>query len=388
MNGMNGAKLIHCRQWTTTKRHDEQKSPRLPKIATQALFIILLCSRLLNAESVETVAGTGKKGFAGESGPAKQAELNNPYALGRGPDGQLYFCDVDNHRIRRIDLEGKIHTVVGCGEQGYDGNGGLAVDAKLNLPYEIAWDATGNLYFVDMGNHCIRRVDEKSKVITTIAGTGVAGFSGDGGPAIHAQLHQPHSIAIGPGGDLFVCDILNHRIRRVDLKNGTIETFSGDGRRDTSPDGTPIAQAALHGPRALAFDKNGNGWLALREGNSLLQLDLKANRIQRVAGTGRAGFSGNGGPALEATLSGPKGVAIDHRGNILLADTESHSIRFYNPSTQKIELLVGDGTRGDGPDGAAPQNCRLARPHGVYADPSGSVWIGDSENHRIRVWHP
>ncbi len=155
-------------------------------------------------------------GFSGDGGPANQAQLNNPYAVARGPDGRIYFCDIDNHRIRRIDSDGTIQTVVGCGDQGYHGDGGLAVHAKLNQPYELTWDSAGNLYFVDMRNHCVRRVDDNTQIITTIAGNGVAGFSGDGGPASRSQLNQPHSISLGPNGHLYICDILNHRIRRID----------------------------------------------------------------------------------------------------------------------------------------------------------------------------
>jgi DNA-binding beta-propeller fold protein YncE len=231
----------------------------------------------------------------------------------------------------------------------------------------------------------VRRVDARTHTIRTVAGTGEPGFGGDGGPATAAVFNQPHSLAFDAAGDLFVCDVLNHRIRRIDQKSGLISTWSGTGEARTPTDGSPITGSPLNGPRALAFGPDGRCYLALREGNAVLMLDPRSNTITRIAGTGSKGFTGNGGTAIEATLSGPKGVSLDAAGNIYLADTESHSIRFIDARKGTLELLVGDGTRGDGPDGD-PLKCRLARPHGVFVDRDGAVYIGDSENHRVRVW--
>jgi streptogramin lyase len=340
----------------------------------------------LQADHVETFAGTGENGFSGDGGPATDAKLNNVYAVARGPDGWLYFCDMDNHCIRRVSADGMIETYAGSGKRGYAGDGGPAIRAALNQPYEMAWDREGHLYFVEVGNHCVRRVDAKTKLISTFAGTGVAGFSGDDGPAKQATFNQPHSLAFDAAGDLFICDILNHRIRRIEPKSGIVSTWSGTGERTTSKDGSPIQGASLNGPRALAFAPDGSCYLALREGNAVLRLDPKANTITRIAGTGKKGFTGNGGPALEATLSGPKCVSLDAAGNVYLADTESHTIRYIDVAKSTVELLVGDGEVGDGPDGDDPKKCRLARPHGVFVDADGSVFIGDSENHRVRVY--
>lgn len=358
---------------------------RTPKMLTSLVLAGSLAANAA-AATVSTLVGTGAKEFSGDGGPAARAQLNNPFAVARGPDGAIYVCDVDNHRIRRIGSDGTISTYAGNGTRGYSGDGGPAVRASLNEPYEMAWDTEGNLYFVERMNHLVRRVDARSGVITTVAGTGQPGFSGDDGPATRAQFKQPHSLAFGADGLLYVCDILNHRIRRIDGKTGRVSTWSGTGEAKTAPDGSPISGSPLNGPRALAFGSDGRGWLALREGNALLVLDPKTKTLTRVAGTGKKGFTGNGGPALEATLSGPKGVALDRSGNVFLADTESHSIRYFKASTSTIELLAGDGMRGDGPDGTTPLNCRLARPHGVFVDSDGSILIGDSENHRVRVW--
>jgi len=350
-----------------------------------AVFVTL-SSPPASAASVSTFAGTGAKGFSGDGGPAAAAQLNNVFGVARGPDGALYVCDTDNHRIRRIDAAGVIETYAGNGQRGYAGDGGPATKASLNQPYELAWDRAGHLFFVDIGTHTVRRIDARTRVITTVAGTGARGFSGDAGPATVAQLTQPHSLAFDAAGALYICDIGNNRIRRVDLATGLITTWAGTGEKRTAPDGSPITGSPLHGPRALAFGPDGTCWLALREGNALLRLDPKANTLRRVAGTGKSGFTGNGGPALAATLAGPKGVALDAAGNVYLADTESHSIRYLDIKRGTLELLVGNGQKADGPDGDDPLKCQLDRPHGVFVDRDGAVFIGDSENHRVRVW--
>ncbi|MFO0877922.1 MAG: hypothetical protein U0840_11265 [Gemmataceae bacterium] len=352
-----------------------------------SLLVVLFLAPLSLGQTVSTFAGTGEKGFAGDGGPASKARLNNPFAVARGPDGYLYICDVDNHRIRRVAPDGTISTYAGGPKRGYSGDGGPATRAALNQPYELAWDRDGHLFFVEIGNHVVRRVDARTGVITTVAGTGKPGFGGDDGPATKGQMNQPHSLAFDAAGHLYVCDILNHRVRRIDLKTGVITTWSGTGQRKTSPDGSKIEGASLQGPRALAFAPDGTLWLALREGNAVLKLDPKTGTLRRVAGTGKAGFTGNGGPALAATLSGPKGVSLDARGNVYLADTESHSIRMIDVARGTLEVLVGDGKKGDGPDGPALK-CRLGRPHGVFVEKDGTVLIGDSENHRVRLLRP
>jgi sugar lactone lactonase YvrE len=239
------------------------------------------------------------------------------------------------------------------------------------------------MYFVEMQNHLVRRVDAKTGVISTVAGTGQPGFGGDGGPAAKAQFRQPHSIAFDRQGRLYVADIGNHRIRRIDLKAGTIETFAGTGERKPAPDGAAVAGTPLNGPRAMDFDRNGDMYLALREGNAVYRIDMRKSTIHHVAGTGEKGL--RDGPAREALLNGPKGIAIGPDGGVWIADTESHTIRRIDPKKGSIETVVGAGTRADGPDGA-PLACGLARPHGVYVDRQGVVYIGDSENHRVRVW--
>ncbi len=333
---------------------------------------------------IETFAGTGQQGFSGDGGPATQARIDNPFGVVRGPDGAIWFCEYTGQRVRRVAPDGTLSTVAGCGKKGYTGDGGPALEATFNLPHEIRFDAAGDLYVVDMANHAVRKVDRKTGVITTFAGGAGAGYSGDGGPASKAQLKQPHSIQFGPDGHLYICDIGNHVIRKVDTHTGTISTFAGTGVAGPTPDGAPIQGTPLKGPRSLDFDRAGNLWLATREGNQVFKFDLKANKISHVAGTGASGFGGNGGPAQQATLKGPKGIAVDRDGNAWLADTESHSVRMVEKSTGRLVLVAGTGEKGDGPDGD-PLRCPMARLHGIFVDSDGSVFIGDSEAHKVRV---
>jgi Gluconolactonase len=342
------------------------------------LVLLAAVAATLSGQKISTVVGTGVPGFS-------DTQINNPYGLVIGPDAALYFCDIDNHVVRRLDLKTKrLTTVAGSGEKGNSGDGGLATKAALGQPYEVRFDRQGNLYFVDMPNHVVRRVDKKTGIITTVAGTGEPGFSGDGGPAVKAQLRQPHSIAFDREGRLLICDILNHRVRRVDLKTGIIETYLGTGERKPTPDGAPIEGTPFNGPRAIDVDRDGNLYLVLREGNAVYRIDPKAKRVFHIGGTGQKGMSGDGGPAVSATLNGPKGVALSPDGSLYLADTENHAIRKIDLKTGIIRTVAGNGNRGDGPDGD-PLKCLMNRPHGVFVARDGTVYIADSESHRIRA---
>lgn len=349
-----------------------------------AALLAIGCATLA-AQSVSTLAGTGVAGFSGDGGPGASAQINNPYGLAIGPDGALYFCEIGNHRIRRLDLKtGTISTVAGNGRKAYAGDGGPALDASLNEPYELAFDRSGNLFFAEMQSHVVRRIDAKTRVITTVAGTGAPGFSGDGGPAARAQLRQPHSIAFDPEGRLMICDIGNHRVRRLDLATGTIETWAGTGERKPTPDGAPVAGTPLNGPRAIAVAPDGQMYLVLREGNAVYRIDPRESKIHHLAGTGEQGYAGDGGPARQAKLAGPKGIAWAPDGSVYIADTESHTIRRIDLKSGIIATVVGNGRRGDGPDGPA-RDVEMARPHGVFIAADGVVYIGDSEAHRVRA---
>lgn len=329
------------------------------------------------ANHVSTIIGTGAPGFS-------DTEVANPYGLVIGPDQRLYFCDLDNQRIRRLDLATKqLATIAGDGRRTYGGDGGPALAAALNMPHEICFNTAGDLYIAERDNHVVRKVALKTGVISTVAGTGTAGFSGDGGPGQDAELRQPHSIAFDPSGALLICDIGNHRIRRLHLDTGLIETYAGTGERTFTPDGAPVRDTPVNGPRTMAVAPNGDIYLALREGNAIYRIDAKTQTFHRIAGTGQDGYSGDGGPAINARLNGPKGLAYAADGQLYIADTESHVIRSVNLKTGIITTVLGTGERGDGPE-ADPLRCKLSRPHGVAAV-AGGLYVSDSEAHRIRL---
>jgi sugar lactone lactonase YvrE len=326
---------------------------------------------------VSTIVGTGVAGYS-------DTQVNNPYGLVVGPDGALYFCDLDNQRIRRFDLSTKqLTTIAGTGEKGYRGDGGPALAAVLNMPHEIRFDRRGNIYIAERDNHVVRRVDWVSRIITTVAGTGTPGFVGDGGPGTKAQLRQPHSIVFDRDGTLLICDIGNHRIRRLDVETGIIDTYAGTGEPKPTPDGASVRGTPLRGPRTLALAANGDLYLALREGNAIYRIDRTTETLHHIAGTGEAGYDGDGGSAITAKLGGPKGLALAGDGSLYVADTENHVIRRIDARTGTITTILGTGIRGDGPDGD-PRMCRLSRPHGVFAAGS-SLYVSDSEAHRVRT---
>jgi sugar lactone lactonase YvrE len=341
-------------------------------------FLLVLAARRANAApAVSTLVGTGTGGFSDQ-------QVNNPYGIIFGPDGALYFCDLDNQRIRRLDLRTRrMTTMAGNGERGYSGDGGPATAASLNMPHEIQFDGRGHLYIAERDNHVVRKVDAGTGTISTLAGTGVAGFSGDGGPAARAQLRQPHSIVIDRQGQLLICDIGNQRIRKVDLAAGAIDTYAGTGVAQPPGDGAPVKGTPLNGPRTMVLDERGDLYLALREGNAIYRIATSTQTLHHVAGTGKQGFSGDGGPARAAELAGPKGLAYG-RGSLFVADTENHAIRKVDLASGIITTILGTGDRGDGPE-SDPLQCRLSRPHGLTVDGSGVLYVTDSEAHRIRT---
>ncbi len=364
-------------------RHDVNKNLEQLMHRKFVLILLFLISPLQAAEVI-TLAGTGEDEYSGDGGRPTQAGVGGPFGVVIGPDRALYICEISNHVIRKIDPKsGWIATVAGTGKKGYSGDGGAATNAKLNEPYEVRFTRNGDMYFVEMMNAIVRKVDAKTGVISTVAGTGEHGFSGDSGPATQAKLKRPHSIAFDADENLYICDIGNHRIRRVDLSTGLIETFAGTGEKLKTPDGAAVSGVPLNGPRALDFDGKHSLILALREGNALYRIDLEQGTIHHLAGTGQKGYS-QSAPAKQAKLSGPKGVAIAANGDIFFADTESHTIRVYRTKTKNVETVVGNGEQGDGPDGD-PLSTLLNRPHGICVDTTGNVYIGDSSNHKVRV---
>ncbi len=341
------------------------------------------------AWTITTAVGTGERGFAGDGGPAAQALLNGPFDIGFDAAGNLYFSDTFNHRIRRVDRHtGIIATVAGNGEAGYSGDGGPATRAAFNEPYGIAVDAAGNLYVADRHNHCVRRIEAASGFVTTFAGNGSAGFAGDGGPAARAGLVEPNGLAFDPAERrLFIADVADNRVRVVDLARGTIATFAGTGEAAHSGDGGPAAAAGVWGARAVKVAADGRVYILERQGSSLRAVDPLSGIIARVAGTGARGYGGDGGPALAAVFDAPKEMAIDRDGDILIVDTENHAIRRFDLKSGTIEAVAG-GRKGSGGDGGPALAAGLGRPHGIAAGTDGALYIGDTENHRIRKLTP
>ena len=330
------------------------------------------------SNTVSTIIGTGLPGFS-------EAQVNNPFGVIIGPDGGLYFCDLDNQCVRRLDLDtGQTTTVAGNGKRGYSGDGGQATDATLNMPHEIQFDQIGDLYIVERDNHVVRKINFKTGVISTFAGIGTPGFSGDGGAANQAQLNQPHSIIFDSHGDLLICDIKNHRIRCVNRQSGIIQTYAGTGAQLPTSDGASLNSTPLNGPRTMTIDPDGNFYLALREGNALYTINIETQTLHHLAGTGEQGYSGDGRPAKLAALAGPKGLAYAPDHKLYVVDTENHVIRCIDLKTEIITTVLGTGEVGDGPE-PHPLECRLARPHGIFVHGLKSIYIGDSEAHRIRL---
>jgi streptogramin lyase len=339
--------------------------------------------------TIDTVAGSGKGGYAGDGGPAVAAQLNQPFHCEIDPDGNLLIAEAFNHCVRKVDLKsGVISTVAGTGKKGYSGDGGPATAATFNEPYAVVADRNGDLYIADRLNAAVRKVDGKAGVVTTLAGTGTKGYSGDGGPANRAQLVEPNDCCLDGKGGLLIADVGDWRVRRVDLKTGLISTFAGTGKpkgpvdRAQIGDGGTAAKAVVVGARAVCVDGRGNAYLCEREGNAIRKVNAEGV-ITTVAGTGQKGYAGDGGPAYKATFNGPKGVRCDRAGNVYLVDTENHATRKIDVAKGVVTTVAG-GRKGGQGDGGPAEQAGLDRPHGCILDDRGVLYIADSNNHRVR----
>jgi sugar lactone lactonase YvrE len=334
---------------------------------------------------IRTIAGTGDDSDNGNSGTTSSMHIGQPFGVEISPTGDLIVTEVRNHRIWQLNrTTGELCVIAGSGKSGYTGDGGSAIDATMNEPYEVRYDSSGNLFVVEMKNHVVRRIDAKSGIITTVAGTGSPGNSGDGGPAVNASLKLPHGIVIDEHDVLYIADIGNHRIRRVSIATGVIDTLVGNGKTELPKDGSRISDLSLPGPRAMAIDGD-SLWVVLREGNSLWRIDLKAGTIHHVAGIGVAGYSGDGGPALKAAFHGPKGIAADRSGNLFIVDSENDCVRRYDRGTGVLTTVAGRGRSGSySGDGGPATQATFSQPHGICVDSTGMVYVADTLNHRVR----
>jgi DNA-binding beta-propeller fold protein YncE len=318
------------------------------------LSIGLLC--LLAQAKVELVAS----GF------------QEPFGVDFDAEGGLYVVELSGQRVKRVGKDGAVVAVAGTGKKGFSGDGGPALQAEFNGPHHLLVGRDGGVYVADTWNHCVRRFDPRSGVLTRV----------EGSPATE-KWGGIYCIAFDARGEqLYAVDLDSRKIRRVTLKTGVQVTVAGNGSKGVPKDGAPAAEQPLVDPRAAAVDSKGNLYILERGGHALRVVDA-AGRIRTVAGTGKAGLSGDGGDALQAQFNGPKHIAVDRDDTVLVADAENHVIRRYHPADGRITRVCGTGKKGAGEPGSAPEQCALNRPHGIQPGPDGALYVTDSYNHRI-----
>jgi sugar lactone lactonase YvrE len=322
-------------------------------------------------------------GMGGDEAPADQAQLTGPFGVGFDGQGTLYFVEMTGNRVRKIGPDGLVITLAGSGQRGDKGDGVPAARAELNGPHHLVVTRKGDIYVADTWNNRVRKIEAESGRITNVAGTGRNGFAGDGGPAIRADFGGIYCLALDEDARaLYLADLDNRRIRRVDLKSGIVTTVAGNGKKGVPDDGAEAISAPLVDPRAVALDGQGNLYVLERSGHALRVVD-RSGKIRTVAGDGHQGETGDGGDARHARLNGPKHLCTDDRGNVLIADTENHRIRVYHPANGTISTLAGTGRKGTNGLGGPPAGAELSQPHGVTIGPGGIVYIADSSNDRI-----
>ena len=341
-----------------------------------------------SAATIETIAGTGDDGYraADDGGAATAARLNEPWGVALDGAGNLYIADKDNHRIRKVDaVTGIISTVAGTGMAGGSGDGGAATAAQLNQPLYVAADEAGNLYIADTNNHRVRKVDAATEIISTVAGSGMQGYNGDGA-ALLTRLDSPYGVALDSAGDLYIADSGNNRIRKViAVGQGTVVSTvagTGNGGYRATDDGAAAASAQLNFPIGVALDRAGNLYIGDTFNHRIRKVDT-AGVITTIAGDGMGSFSGDGGRAAAAQVNTPYGVAADGSGNIYIADRGNQRIRKID-AVGIMTTVAGTGTGDFSGDGGAAAEAQLNAPFDVAADRAGNLYIGDAANHRIR----
>jgi sugar lactone lactonase YvrE len=294
-------------------------------------------------------------------------------------NGELVLTEFGGHRVLKVDAAGKVTTLAGAGKPGAaDGAGDKAA---FNAPHNLVVAPDGTIYVADTSNHRVRKLDPKTGTVTTIAGS-TKGYAGDGGPAKDAKFDQAYHVALDAAAkNLYVCDLGNRRIRKIDLATNVITTVAGNGKKGVPADGSVATESPLVDPRAMTLDKAGRLWILERGGHALRVVE--DGKIRTVAGTGEKGSGGDGGPALKAKMDGPKFLWIDPAGDVLIADTENHIIRKYVVKDGTMVRVAGTGKKGkDGVPGQAAA-VQLSRPHGVAIGPDGTMYISDSDNGRL-----
>ena len=334
---------------------------------------------------ITTVAGTSVGGFNGDGRPGTSASLYFPTGVAVDHSGNLFIADSSNNKIRRLAADtGIITTVAGNGWRGFSGDGGPAISAKLNGPMGVAVDGSGNLFIADTENTRIRKVDAGTGIITTVAGDGKLIFFQDKGPATSVSLHFPYGVVVDSSGNLFISDPHLNRIQLLDATMGIITTVAGNRVQGFSGDGGPATSARLSFPMGLAVDGGGNVLIADTGNNRVRRLAADTGIITTVAGNGTAVFSGDGGPATNASFAKPSGVVVDSGGNLFIADSSNNRIRRIAADTGIITTVAGNGIFGFSGDGGLATSASFAYPKGIALDANGNLFIVDRSNSRIR----
>ena len=336
--------------------------------------------------TITTIAGTGTKGFSGDGGLATSAQLSYPAGVAVDGKRNVYIADRFNLRVRKISAGGRITTIAGNGRYGSSGDGGPATSARLYYPVWVAADRVGNVYITDGRdedlNTRVRKVSPNG-TITAFAGTvsSIGGFSGDGGPATSAQLNSPRGLAVDAQGNVYIADAGNNRVRKVSL-GGTITTIAGTGKRGFSGDGGPATSAQLSVPVEVAVDRKGNVYI-VDAYNLRVRKVSRGGTITTIAGTGKRGSSGDGGPATSARLNWPEGLAVDRQGNVYITDADTSRVRKVGVDG-RITTIAGTGKQGFSGDSGPAASAQLYRPRGLAVDGQGNVYISDAYNQRVR----
>ncbi|MCC6767043.1 MAG: hypothetical protein IT293_20495 [Deltaproteobacteria bacterium] len=336
-------------------------------------------------DDIGTFAGTGTSGTSGDGGPATAAQLSGPLAVAADTADNVFIADMSNNRVRKVDPSNTITTVAGDGVLGFGGDGGLATAAQLAEPLGVAVDGTGNIFIGDTGNHRVRRVDAGTGIITTVAGNGTSGSSGDGGLATAAQLNRPRGVVVDAAGNLFIADAFNNRVRRVDAVTGIITMVAGVAPGGFSGDGGPAASAQLNNPTFLAFDSSENLFIADTFNGRVRRVDAVSGLITTIVGNGDTLYVGDGIPATAAGGLVPLGVAIDGAGNLVFASSAGNRVFLVHGGSGLITTIAGIGTCGYTGDAGPATAAQLCSPGSVAVDATGEVFIADNGNSVVRT---
>ncbi|MFH8751700.1 hypothetical protein ACH4GK_03830 [Streptomyces rimosus] len=329
---------------------------------------------------IATVAGNGQAGYVSDGGPATLTQLNWPHGVALDKNGNLYIAERSNHRVRKVTPQGIITTVAGNGQAGYVSDGGPATATPLNGPSAVAVDEAGNLYIADIDNHRIRKVDPRG-IITTVAGNGIAGYVSDGGPATATQINTPTGVAVDLQGNLYIGEWGNHRVRKVDTR-GIITTVAGNGQAGYVSDGGPATATKLYRPAGLEADRNGNLYIADNGNHRIRKVDTRGI-ITTVAGNGTPGYVSDGGPATSTQINYPLDVCLDDAGSLYIADSLNQRVRKVAPDGS-ISTVAGNGTAGYVDDGGPAIATRLYQPRSIALDRAGNLYLADASNNRVR----